>query len=141
MFRKIFIGGRERPYLIRWYLLPRNRWLNLYLHKFLRSDADREKHDHPWWFVSLMLRGKYLEETDVGKTERVAPSICFRRAEHRHRVELFRDAKCQEIPCWTIVLTGPVSREWGFWCPKGFVPWSKYLANRNDAVPGSGCGE
>ncbi|SID67872.1 Protein of uncharacterised function (DUF550) [Mycobacteroides abscessus subsp. abscessus] len=49
----------EAPYLLRWYVIPRNRWLNIYLHKFLRDDDDRALHDHPWWFVSLMLWGQY----------------------------------------------------------------------------------
>jgi hypothetical protein len=35
------IGGRERPYMLRWYLIPRNRFCNIYLHHFLRSDDDR----------------------------------------------------------------------------------------------------
>ena len=55
------IGGVDDPYLLRWFLIPRNHILNVYLHKFLRSDDDRALHDHPWWFVSIMLRGRYLE--------------------------------------------------------------------------------
>ncbi|EIC64345.1 hypothetical protein [Mycobacteroides abscessus] len=31
----------EPPYLLRWYVIPRNRWVNVYLHKFLRDDEDR----------------------------------------------------------------------------------------------------
>jgi hypothetical protein len=33
------------------------------LHQFLRSDDDRDLHDHPWSFVSLILRGGYWEHT------------------------------------------------------------------------------
>ena len=54
------IGGPD-PYLLRWHVIPRNRLLNVYVHKFLRSDDDRALHDHPWWFVSLILRGRYDE--------------------------------------------------------------------------------
>src|SRR4051812_37025247 len=85
-----FIGGQDAPYMLRWYLLPRNPWLNLYLHKFLRDDDDRALHDHPWWFVSLMLRGAYYETTPSEWTElgqvalRKAGSIAFRRATHQH---------------------------------------------------------
>ena len=42
------IGGAERPYLRRWWVIPRNRLFNVYLHQFLRSDDDRALHDHPW---------------------------------------------------------------------------------------------
>ena len=57
------IGGRQRPYLLRWFLIPQNRFLNVYLHRFLRSDDDRALHDHPWWNVSLLLEGAYTEHT------------------------------------------------------------------------------
>ena len=34
------IGPPERPYLLRWWIIQRNRFFNIYLHKFLRSDDD-----------------------------------------------------------------------------------------------------
>ena len=41
------IGGADRPYMRRWYLVPKNTQLNVYLHHFRRSDDDRALHDHP----------------------------------------------------------------------------------------------
>lgn len=35
-----------------------------FLHKFLRSDADRELHDHPWPFKAVILWRGYYEETE-----------------------------------------------------------------------------
>lgn len=125
------IGGRDDPYLMRWYVIPRNHALNVYLHKFCRSDDDRALHDHPWWFVSILLRGGYLEVTPDGMRERRAPSIAFRPAQWKHRVQLHRDSG-GERPCWTVIVTGPKRRHWGFWCPSGFVPWEQFTAN----VPG-----
>lgn len=55
------IGGHANPYLLRWWLIPRNRVFNIYLHKFLRDDDDRALHDHPWFWCSIMLRGEYVE--------------------------------------------------------------------------------
>jgi hypothetical protein len=55
------IGGCEDPYLLRWYVIPRNRWMNIYLHNILRSDIDRCLHDHPWWNCSVLLSGQYTE--------------------------------------------------------------------------------
>jgi len=138
------IGNPDSPYMLRWYLIPRNPWLNVYLHKFLRDDDDRALHDHPWWFLSLMIRGAYCEtrptnilgETMNWTTTRQAPSIAFRRAEDRHRVALI-DGK----PCWTIVVTGPKVRDWGFWCPKGFVVWTDFVARDDHGSVGKGCGE
>lgn len=136
----VFIGGKDNPYLLRWYLLPRNRWLNLYLHKFLRDDDDRAMHDHPWWFASLVLKGRYIEFTTDGLVLRERGSIAFRRATHRHRVELLGD-KSNRTPCWTLILTGPKSRDWGFWCPYGFVPWKDFVAADDPGAIGKGCGE
>jgi hypothetical protein len=137
------VGTDEDPYLYRWYLLPRNRRLNIYLHKFLRDDEDSALHDHPWWFVSLVIRGRYTEIVEGGQIERSAPSLAYRPAEHRHRVVLDGVAKWNRIPCWTIVITGRSKRTWGFWCPKGFVPWHQFVetnAEGNDTAR-RGCGE
>jgi hypothetical protein len=139
--------------MLRWYIIPRNRWLNIYLHKFMRDDDDRALHDHPWWFVSVMLWGRYLEtrdqviDGDVFVMERRRDdvrrcgSIAFRRATDRHRVTLAKDIDGKPIPCWTLVLTGPKVREWGFWCPKGFVVWTDFVDQGDHGNIGKGCGE
>jgi hypothetical protein len=141
------IGG-ESPYLLRWFLIPRNGWMNIYLHKFLRDDDDRALHDHPWWFVSFMLKGAYLETTPHPNSEygtqtkvRSAPSVAYRPAAARHRVTLFKNQDGSAKPCWTIVITGRKAREWGFWCPKGFVPWSEFVEPTDEGNIGKGCGE
>lgn len=82
------VDGSGQPYLRRWYLIPRNRFGNVYLHQFLRSDEDRALHNHPWWFVSMILRGAYDEITDSSTRRRSAGSIAFRPAKWSHRVQL-----------------------------------------------------
>ena len=156
-------------YLQRWYLIPRNPVLNVYLHQFLSSDDDRALHDHPWWFVSLMLRGQYDEVTDRGVRRRRAGSIAFRRAEHRHRVvllpmtgrqrnaagisdraldQLWRSTgRLPEQPCWTLIITGRRGRTWGFWCKRPIDPWVATIEHVERFVPwdefeaAGGCGE
>ena len=159
-------------YLRRWYLIPRNPFFNVYLHHFLSSDDDRALHDHPWWFVSVILRGSYIEvsENTEGKmtalvrtsitgirSELVRTSvtdiwttfwrrwIAFRPATYRHRVVLSSTSdERDEVPCWTLIVTGRRSRTWGFWCKQRtpflqcrvgdrFVPWDKF--------GDGGCGE
>ena len=56
-------GGPKREYLWRWHVIPRNRWFNIYLHKFAHGDDDRALHDHPWRSWSLLLDGRYREHT------------------------------------------------------------------------------
>jgi hypothetical protein len=137
--RPHFIIGDN--YLLRWYVLPRNPWLNVYLHKFLHDDEDRALHDHPWWFISIMLKGAYGEviPPPKGFEFRRAPSWAFRSAIHQHRVVLQRDDDGKPKPCWTLVITGRVVRNWGFWCPKGFVRWQDFTQADDYGKTGRGC--
>lgn len=134
-----FVIGNQQ--CLRWYILPRNKVLNIYLHKFQKDDDDRALHDHPWWFISIMVKGSYRES--VGRNQiidRSAPSIVFRRATHRHRV-ILPVRGSEKKPCWTILITGSVQRTWGFWCPRGFVKWSDFLVVDDYGSTGRGCGE
>lgn len=56
-------GDAHSPYLVRWKLLE-TKLGAVYLHRFLRSDAD-DHHDHPWPFVSVILWRGYVEETAI----------------------------------------------------------------------------
>ena len=134
----IYIGGRQNPYLIRWYVIPRNRFFNVYLHQFMRSDDDRALHDHPWWSVSLSLSVEMEEifRDWLGREKRreVLPgSLVFRRARFAHRMVV-------PIPgALTIFVTGPKIREWGFLCPKGWRPWREFVDARDHGAIGRGC--
>lgn len=142
MFRKFYIGGSQNPYLIRWFLIPRNRWFNVYLHKFCRDDDDRAMHCHPWWFASIVLCGRYFEQLnffELPRIERKVFSFAIRRPTDRHIVYLPKDADGKPIPCWTLVFTGPRIREWGFWCPKGFVHWKQFVDSTDEGNVGRGC--
>lgn len=135
------IGGADDPYMHRWHVIPRNPIFNVYLHHFMRSDDDRALHDHPWWNASWLLQGRYKEVVPMsGEPDdslhvtryREAGDFAFRRASAAHRVELHREMwtlpwpGSREIPCWTLFITGPRFREWGFWCPKGWRHHSDY---------------
>lgn len=131
------IGPR---YLLRWYVIPRNPWLNIYLHKFLHDDEDRAIHDHPWWFISIMLKGGYYEVTHSNFVGRSFPSIVFRRATYAHRVVLPRVLDSDIVrPCWTLVITGRVVRDWGFHCPQGWRHWKEFTAKDDYGQVGRGC--
>jgi hypothetical protein len=129
------IGDPSAPYMLRWWIIPRNRWFNVYLHKILRDDDDRALHDHPWVNVSIVLRGAYREITPLGSFVRRAFSVVFRLPSSAHRLVLV------DGPVWSLFITGPVVREWGFHCPRGWVPWREFVAADNAGAIGRGCGE
>lgn len=145
------VGGHDNPYLLRWWIIPRNRFFNIYLHKFLRDDDDRALHCHPWWSISIIIKGGYLEHLQGRGLERkwrYCPrwSIIFRPATHRHRIELLRDIRgggnrpVRLVPTWTIFITGRRVREWGFWCEGyRFIPWQDFTSPGDSGTTGKGC--
>lgn len=132
------IGGNDRPYLKRHFLIPRNPVFNIYVHQFLRSDDDRALHDHPWLFnCSWLLEGDYIEHTPWWVFKRRAGDWKFRWGGAPHRVELMGGD--QPTPCWTVFITGPRVREWGFHCPKGWIHWRQFTDSRDSGQVGRGC--
>ncbi len=150
-----FIIGND--YCRRWWIIPRNKFFNIYLHHFLHSDDDRALHDHPWFNCSYLLQGEYTEWTFdfsfTGKPTQLhhwdtaeaagiplykkavvkAGTLRFRRAKMAHRVELHNG------PCWSLFITGPVIRDWGFHCPKGWRIWKEFVDERDHGSVGRGC--
>lgn len=120
-------------YLERWYVIPRNRWLNVYLHRYKGSDYARAIHDHPWWSLSWMLNGWMLEIDNDGERLIHAGDWRLRPARYAHRLRLIQDS---QDPVWpvTLFLTGPRIRDWGFHCPTGWIPWRRFDEQ-------GGCGE
>lgn len=137
------IGELSDPYLLRWWVIPRNRWFNIYLHNIVRSDDDRALHDHPWWSCSIVLKGGYWEIVPgLHQYWRWPGSIVFRRAKSLHRLALERlTGPAEAASCWTLFITGPRVREWGFQCPQGWVHWRDFTAGKNGETIGRGCGE
>jgi hypothetical protein len=130
------IGTQDDPYLRRWYIVPRNRFFNIYLHHFMRSDDDRALHDHPWWNISILLKNNYREHLQDGSfRDKTAPGIVLRTASFAHRIELING------PAWTLFITGPKIREWGFLCPQGWRHWRDFTAGPHGETIGKGCGE
>lgn len=146
------IGGADNPYCNRWWVIPRNRWLNIYLHQFVRDDDDRALHDHPWPNCSIVLRGWYYEIQfeEPPSNGRALPRTWaevrdpgdwpkFPRASLAHRIVLPK-VEGRPRPCWSLFLTGPVIRDWGFWCPLGrWVHWRDFTAGANGELVGQGC--
>lgn len=140
-FKKSIITRDDTgPYLVRWTLFG-CRFFSVKLHHILQSD-DACLHDHPWPFISIILKGGYWEhapvledwycalpdkismQIQVWDTERkwYKPfSIIRRPALWRHRLEL-----PNKNTCWSLVLTGKPIREWGFWTKQGWVNHEQY---------------
>lgn len=142
------IGDDDRPYLRRWHVIPRNPLCNVYLHHFLRSDDDRALHDHPWASMSILLDGCYLEHTiDAGGIHRrrlLRPGDVRIRLSGRfaHRVEMVPRDDGITPYAWSLFITGPRYRQWGFHCPDvGWVHWQDFTSPGRPGEIGPGCGQ
>lgn len=96
-------------YLFRWTLL-RTWWFAVYLHHFVGDDWSRDMHDHPKRFLSIGLRGRYVEETPEYENE----------------------------DCWTLAVVFKAVRPWGFWHAGQWVPWREYIGS-DDAKAMKSC--
>lgn len=65
--REVIDGGGRCGYLFRWILIRFWKWIPVkaaYLHCFHGSDWSNHLHDHPTWFLTIGLKGYYIEITD-----------------------------------------------------------------------------
>lgn len=119
------------------------------VHFIRSSDDEAHFHDHPWPFVSIILRGGYFEVrpsergkyADQGKGDKTwhgRGSIIFRRSRDWHRIKLpttramtTRGVVVTEQPAVTLFLSGPYRQDWGFLTPIGKVAWRDFFSFRN----------
>jgi hypothetical protein len=129
-----------RPYLDRLRIVQ-TPWFSLLLHRIHGPDADRDPHDHPWSFASLILSGSYEEliwdhPEDIGKpAERNAAR---KRSHPRFSLKAVKLSQAHQITSidgvlWTLVLTGRRRPSWRFWTPQGPVDWRDYSAKGTDS--------
>jgi len=113
-------GGKD--YLERHFIL-KIKGRSVYLHRFWDSDPGNDLHDHPWYNISIVLKGEYIEHLQDGSSiRRKAGDICFRTARTAHRIEI---EPGWEGKVWTLFLTGKRYRQWGFYTPNGWVEASE----------------
>lgn len=113
------LGLDTCPYLVRWRF--ETPWGSIRLHHWLAPDDPRHRHDHPWSFVTFVLKGGYTDLSPNGDSHLKAPAIQYRDATHQHTV----------VPdlggAWTVIVTGPKIRNWGFWVNGKFRSHIKYF--------------
>jgi hypothetical protein len=109
-----YVSDGNGGYIKKWKWLPSAR-----LHHILASDTDKAFHDHPWPYLTIILRGGYFEVTPVfdkagfytgDKTVWRGPgSVLFRKANTFHRLVVPTGETA-----WTLFTTGKFVQKWGF---------------------------
>lgn len=145
VYRKGHIYGTDGSLYMARYGLFETRWLSARVHHIVRPDMDRHMHDHPWAFVSIVLKGSYVEcmpmtmdpcfaaeiDREYMRTKtRRAWSIAWRPATARHCI-----GRVSEGGVWTLFITGPLRQWWGFFTPADKVHWRDYIEQRDGVRP------
>jgi hypothetical protein len=142
------IGPPDCPIIYRWTLLKLGD-TKLLLHRFPPNADDRDMHDHPRPFWTVVLRGGYDDLVPCGTcggqqwrrstygAGDVPCEDCFdggmvpgdrlragdvrrRAASYTHRTRVLPEG------AWTLVLMGPLRRRWGFWRGGRWWFWKDY---------------
>lgn len=132
------IEGEDGVYMRRWWLMPRwslqedehgylmpKVWMpfSIRVHHICRPDHDRDLHDHPFNYRTVILRGYYLEEDIFAQVHRrVAGDTVAATAQTFHRIF--------EVPAegvWTLFVMGKRTNKWGFLVGGRKVHWRTYL--------------
>ena len=123
-------------------------WFSIYLHWIYLPDRDRDPHDHPWNFTSIILRGGYTErvwpqvdgkrytpQTATGDRYTDVRIIWRRFSVHRMSTDNAHMIQTLKPKTLTLIVTGRRSRVWGFWTEDGFVPFDKYIEENKTHGP------
>lgn len=128
-FSRFDIPDRHNPevtYLRRWYIVQ-TPLFGILVHRILQPDSDYHLHDHPWSFLSIILKNSYIE-TKLGKNlepvsvTRKKFSVGYRKAEDLHTISSLPNG----AP-WTLLFVGRRRRQWGFATEDGWVQWDEYF--------------
>ena len=102
------------------------RWFNIYLHQINEADLDEDMHDHPWSFWSIILWGGYQEQLKDSLVNRRFLHMAYRKKNTPHKIlRLFRRT-------WTLVVTGPGDRVWGYDTDKGWKDFKTYRKEKHN---------
>ena len=112
------LGRPECPYLVRWVA---DFWLfSIRIHHWVGSDDQRHMHDHPWAYLTVILKGGYTDVNTSGESRLTPGCVRYFPSSHRHTVRVDRGG------AWTLVVTGRERRVWGFWVNGKFRKRNKY---------------
>lgn len=138
LLRKFFlvkeIKSKNGDVHFRRYRLLATPWGSVYIHNILKSDEDKDPHDHPWDYTSVILSGSY-KEILVREPNYDIPLPCQyyqgdvieRNAEDAHKLII-------NSPVWTLVFVSKPKRVWGYQTSNGWVDYKTYRLNKINGV-------
>jgi hypothetical protein len=127
------IKSKQGEVHFRRYRLLQTPWFAIYIHHILISDQDKDMHDHPWNFTSVILEGAYREVSSYPSNfdkiyvrDYYSGDVIEHQAQDAHKITLVSD----EV--WTLVFTSGRVREWGYQTPVGWIGKEEYRQLKNE---------
>jgi hypothetical protein len=119
-------------YLTRWRVIQ-TPWAALYVHRMTGPDPRATLHDHPWSFLSIIVRGGYIER-------RLDPMTMT--VDHWHVVRWWNRVRALDAhsirsllrnPTWTLLFVGRRRRTWGYLESEGYGwIWTQFDRHRHN---------
>lgn len=110
LLRRLFvhkeIGWKDIGESFTLFYIIRTRWFAIQLHRIEAAKPHPQCHDHPWPFITLLIRGGYYEWVDDSWHWRKPGTILYRPAVFRHNV-------LTKGVSWSIIIRTKKQREWG----------------------------
>jgi hypothetical protein len=106
------LGDETHPYAHRYVLIFFGYSIRIHVWKCSDAVPNQEgesfMHNHPWWFITFVLKGSYTDVSETGKDFLQRFSIRYRPSSFTHYVEPSKGG------CTTLLFTGTYKQKWGF---------------------------
>lgn len=116
------------------YRLIQTPWFAVYIHHICKSDMEKDAHDHPWNFSSILLEGAYQEKSwcapnfddEATYNTYYSGDVVKHKATDAHKLTLISDS------VWTLVFTSGRERIWGYQTSAGWIDHLTYRQLKNE---------
>ena len=124
-------------------VLIRCPWFQVMLNWYHQPDVSDAAHNHPFWFLTFVLKGEYCEFVGTPYYEnggwclRNCKTKVVRFIDFKRRCVVRKVVLVQEGGATFLTITGPRSNDWGFYeqgdfvsregIPVTYIPWMEYL--------------
>lgn len=99
--------------LTRWRVVQ-TPWAGFYVHRFDGPDPRPTLHDHPWPFLSCVLRGGYIERRLTPMAMSVQEDHVVRWFNRKRTHDAHSIVRLLRVPTWTLMFVGRRVRTWGY---------------------------
>jgi hypothetical protein len=127
LIKKTEIRSKEGVLHFRRWRVLETKYFRFYVHQIFESDKDAHLHNHPWNFLSFVLKGGYFEELSKGHFKLVRRfGFNWHKAADYHKITLY------EKPTISLFFTFGEYRPWGYeTLEEGHIDSEEYRQRKN----------